>query len=64
MATKKYVDLDGLSRFKTKADDEYVAKVEGKGLSTNDYTTAEKNKLSLILIIITPYMVYSQLHAT
>lgn len=24
----------------------YVAKVDGKGLSTNDYTTAEKNKLA------------------
>ena len=31
---------------KTEADNKYVAKVSGKGLSTNDYTTAEKNKLS------------------
>lgn len=27
-------------------DDIYVAKITGKGLSTNDYTTAEKNKLT------------------
>lgn len=29
-----------------KIDDTYVAKVDGKGLSTNDYTTAEKTKLA------------------
>lgn len=28
------------------AIDEKVSKVEGKGLSTNDYTTTEKNKLA------------------
>lgn len=44
--SKKYVDLDGLSHFKAKADNEYVAKETGKGLSTNDYTTEEKNKLN------------------
>ena len=31
---------------KTQADNKFVAKVSGKGLSTNDYTTAEKNKLA------------------
>ena len=30
---------------KTEADNKYVAKVSGKGLSTNDYTAADKNKL-------------------
>lgn len=30
---------------KTESDNKYVAKVSGKGLSTNDYTTAEKTKL-------------------
>lgn len=42
----KYVDLNGLSHFKLKTDAEYVAKETGKGLSTNDYTTAEKTKLA------------------
>ena len=46
MSTIKYVDLDGLSHFKAKCDNEYVAKETGKGLSTNDYTTEEKNKLN------------------
>ena len=31
---------------KTQADNKFVEKVTGKGLSTNDYTTAEKNKLA------------------
>ena len=30
------------------SDTTKVDKVEGKGLSTNDYTTAEKNKLAAI----------------
>ena len=46
MSNIKYVDLDGLSHFKAKTDNEYVAKETGKGLSTNDYTTAEKTKLA------------------
>ena len=29
-----------------KADREFVGKIEGKGLSTEDYTTEEKNKLA------------------
>ena len=44
----KYVDFNGLSHFKEKQDGEYVKKETGKGLSTNDYTTAEKNKLASI----------------
>lgn len=31
---------------KSEANSKFVAKVSGKGLSTNDYTTAEKNKLA------------------
>ena len=51
--TKPILDLDGLEYFKGEYDkytkselDKKVDKVSGKGLSTNDYTTAEKNKLA------------------
>lgn len=44
-----FLDLDGLSHlvqwFKGQLGGK-VDKVEGKQLSTNDYTTAEKNKLA------------------
>lgn len=40
------MDLDGLSHFKSKLDSTYEGKVAGKGLSTNDYTDAEKTKLA------------------
>lgn len=43
---KKYLDLDGLSHFKSKLDTEYVEQVSGKGLSSNDYTNTEKTKLA------------------
>ena len=42
----KYLDLDGLSHFKSKLDSEYVSQETGKGLSTNDYTDQEKTKLA------------------
>lgn len=45
----KYLDYEGLSYYNSKVKakiDAKVDKVSGKGLSTNDYTTAEKNKLS------------------
>lgn len=48
MATK-YLDYDGLLYFWGQLKTLFggkVDKVDGKGLSTNDYTTAEKNKLS------------------
>ena len=49
MAEKKYIDDNGLlylwGKIKTKLEGK-VDKVTGKGLSTNDYTTAEKNKLA------------------
>jgi len=52
----KFITLSNLSRFKDKLDElyekmqhaeaTYVKKVTGKDLSTNDYTTAEKEKLA------------------
>lgn len=43
----KAIDLEnGLPAIKSWANGKFVEKVNGKGLSTNDYTTAEKNKLS------------------
>lgn len=44
--TKEYIDYEGLRAFHNKNKTTYVTKEDGKGLSTNDYTTAEKNKLS------------------
>lgn len=38
--------LNALDELVSNLDDSKVDKIEGKGLSTNDYTTAEKNKLS------------------
>ena len=46
--TKKYLDYDGLSHFKSKLDSEFVEQETGKGLSTNDYTNAEKTKLASV----------------
>lgn len=46
MASKKYITLDRLSRFKENADETYVAKEDGKGLSSNDYTDEDKEKLA------------------
>lgn len=44
--TKKYLDYDGLSHFKSRLDTEYVEQETGKSLSSNDYTNAEKTKLA------------------
>lgn len=50
MATKNYLSKDGViflwTQIKAYLGNNYVAQVAGKNLSTNDYTTAEKNKLS------------------
>ena len=43
---KKYLDSDGLLYVWQKIKSGYVLKESGKGLSTNDYTTTEKNKLA------------------
>lgn len=40
-----YLDKDGLTYLWGKIKGTFVAKEQGKGLSTNDYTTAEKTKL-------------------
>lgn len=45
----KFITLDALSRFKSNLDTLFntkVDKVTGKGLSTEDFTTAEKTKLA------------------
>lgn len=50
MASYKYLDDNGLlyyhQKLIAKIANEYVAKETGKGLSTNDYTTADMNKLA------------------
>lgn len=49
MSTYKYLDDNGLIYYHSKVKTLLNGKVDketGKGLSTNDYTTAEKNKLS------------------
>lgn len=49
MSEYKYLDKDGLIYYHSKVKTLLSGKVDvvsGKGLSTNDYTTAEKNKLS------------------
>lgn len=48
MATKKYLDNNGLLYFWSQLKTLFAGKVDkiaGKGLSTNDYTTAEQTKL-------------------
>lgn len=42
----KFLDLNGLTTLWANIKKTFVAKESGKGLSTNDYTTAEKQKLS------------------
>lgn len=42
----KYLDENGLLYFWQKIKSRFVAQESGKGLSTNDFTTAEKTKLS------------------
>jgi len=46
MSTKKFLDQTGLAYLWQKIRLNFVSKESGKGLSTNDYTTAEKNKLA------------------
>lgn len=42
----KFLDLNGLTTLWANIKKTFVAKESGKGLSTNDYTTAEKQKLT------------------
>lgn len=46
MAEKKFLDDNGLLYLWTKIKSAFVTKETGKGLSANDYTTTEKEKLS------------------
>lgn len=46
MANKEYLDGNGLLFLWTKIKEWFVQKEPGKGLSTNDYTSAEKTKLA------------------
>ena len=45
---RKYLDYTGLQRLIKWIKDIFVQKQAGKGLSTNDYTTAEKEKLERV----------------
>ena len=42
----KFLDSIGVTHFWAKIKNRFVEKEDGKGLSTNDYTTAEKDKLA------------------
>lgn len=42
----KYLDFNGLNHLAEKIKQNYVQKETGKGLSTEDYTTEEKSKLT------------------
>ena len=46
--TAKYLNYDGVLYLWQKIKASFVAKVDGKGLSTNDYTTEEKTKLATL----------------
>lgn len=43
---EKYLNSTGLTYFWNRLKNYFVKQESGKGLSTNDYTTAEKSKLS------------------
>lgn len=45
---RKYLDYVGLQEFKNNLDLKFEEKIDGKGLSTNDFTTALKDKLDNI----------------
>ena len=45
MAVKKYLDSDGLLYVWSKLKGLFVQKENGKGLSSNDFTNEQKNKL-------------------
>lgn len=44
----KLLDRDGVKQIFTKIKEEFVQKETGKGLSTNDFTDALKNKLDTL----------------
>lgn len=46
-----FLDKSGLQRFWEIILSKFVAKEEGKSLSSNDYTTAEKQKLESLTVM-------------
>lgn len=46
----KFLDMSGLDYFWSRIKSAFVAKVEGKDLSSNDYTSVEKTKLAGIAV--------------
>ena len=50
----KFLDITGTTYLWSKIKDKFVSKEVGKGLSTNDYTTDEKNKLKSLNNYILP----------
>lgn len=62
--TSKQVNLKLWFYDKTASDERYVQKESGKGLSTNDYTTAEKTKLAGIATGATKNTIDSALSTT
>lgn len=57
MSTSSYLDYAGLSKYNDKIQAQLAKKVDavtGKGLSTEDYTTAEKEKLAGLTNYILP----------
>lgn len=44
----EYLDLTGLTQFKTKCDQRYVCQENGKALSSNDFSDADKAKLDAL----------------
>ena len=63
MASKQ-ITLTDYFYNKTASDERYVQKESGKGLSTNDYTTAEKTKLAGIATGATKNTIDSALSTT
>lgn len=61
---KKFLDQNGLLYLWSKITAKFVAKEEGKGLSTNDFTTAEKEKLSGIATGATKTVITNNLIST
>ena len=62
--TSKQITLTDYFYNKTASDERYVQKESGKGLSTNDYTTAEKTKLAGIATGATKNTIDSALSTT
>lgn len=52
---KKFIDQTGLQYIFTKLKEAFVAKEDGKGLSTNDFTDALKNKLDNVSTAVPEY---------